>query len=644
MPTHPVSTQDDRFGGAQSPTIDQVMNNIPRRDTGLTGQTLYGDPSAKIWGLYLSQAEKLDKEHCESWTANTDGVLVFVRQTLSSMNLSGLYSRRDSGQTGLFAATVASFIVVSYPMLQPNPTDVTNQLLAQISQQLSSSPNGASPSAPLTFPSQTPFQPTSSAVRVNAFWFTSLATSTACALWATLMQQWTRRYVQVADRPYNPPKRARIRAFFADGVERFGLAAAVEVLPALLHASVLLFYIGLVDFLLSINHTVAFILLALVSFGVVAYFLLTIMPLYYHNSPYQTPLSALVWFMIEAAPLIKLWLRRRTEAVQNAIRERRSKIKQGMRLALEKKASNPTSQADARALQWTLMSLDEDHELEEFLDGLPGLFHGSMAHHAQGIKSELERLVDPVADKLLATCTTGLLPEGIRRQRLTACLGSIWCFSNTIDRHFRAIWDQWTQPTNDPWGPLSTETWAVAVKSTDDSNPLTAIRAHCVQALIAAMWKNGRWQCFPSEASSLLQLQLGEPSVIIDRWYETEGHLQLAVAANLLSNVIPLLRKLETGPDISLKIDVKAILDTICGELVTSDVPDDLRSRFANGSEVMEVFNIQDLPRSFRRRAAVDTNGPWTKIFTPVDMGRGINQNVEFSADSRGNRTDLQGF
>jgi len=514
---------------------------------------------------------------------------------------------------------VAAFILVSYQQLQPNPTDVTNQLLAQISQQLSSSPNGALPSAPLTLPSQTPFQPTPSAVRVNALWFTSLATSTACALWATLMQQWTRRYVQVADRPYNPPKRARIRAFFADGVEKFGLAAAVEVLPALLHASVLLFYIGLVDFLLSINHTVAFILLALVSTGVLAYFLLTIMPLYYHNSPYQTPLSALFWFFIEAAPLIKLWLRRRTDTVQNAIRERRHKIKQGMRLALEKKANDPT----AHALQWTLMSLDEDHELEEFLDGLPGLFHGSMAHHAQGMKSELEHLVDPVAAKLLETCITGLLPEGVRRQRLTACLRAIWCFSSTIDRHFRAIWDQWTQPTNDPWGPLSTETWAMAVKSTDDPNPLTAIRAHCVQALIAAMWKNGRWQCLPSEASSLLQLQLGAPSVAVDRWCEREGHLQLAVAANLLSSVIPLLRKLETGPDISFKIDIKAILDTICGELVTSDVPDDLRSRFSKGSEVMEVFNIQDLPRSFRRRAAVDVHGPWTKIFTPVDTGRG---------------------
>jgi hypothetical protein len=54
------------------------MSDLNRRDTGLTTR-LYGDPSSKIWRLYLSQKERFDKEHSESWTTNTDGVLMFVR-------------------------------------------------------------------------------------------------------------------------------------------------------------------------------------------------------------------------------------------------------------------------------------------------------------------------------------------------------------------------------------------------------------------------------------------------------------------------------------------------------------------------------------------------------------------------------------
>lgn len=595
-------SQDDGYAGSRTPTFGRVMSDLHRRDTSLTTQTLYGDPSSKIWGLYLSQAEKFDKEHSESWTANTDGVLVF---------------------TGLFSAVVAAFLVVSYPLLQPNPTDTTNQLLAQISQQLSTNGTGSSQPLPANTSS---FRPSSSAMRVNVLWFTSLAMSTACALWATLMQQWTRRYMQVADRPYGPPKRARIRAFFADGVDKFGLAAAVEVLPFLLHASVLLFYIGLIDFLININHTVAFILLTWVAIGCLIYFILTIMPLFCPNSPYQTPLSSLCWFLLEATPLLRLWVRRRNETVQTAIRERRTKIGQGMRRALESKATrlNVRADADTNALRWTLRSLDEDHELEEFLDGIPGLFHGSSRHHSLGLRGGLEQLVKPVADKLFATCTTGLLPEGLRRQRLTACLKAIWCFSGTVDPHFRAIWDQWDKLTNDPWGPLSTETWAVASSMTTELDPFLALRAHCIQALMAVMWSKGRWQCAPFEAASLLQRQLGASSVDIDRWWHTNGdQLPLAVAANLLTNSLPLLHKLdklETGGDTMLKIELKAILDTICGGLDASDVPHELQARFADGAEVMKVFNIRDVAGHSRRRAAFDLNGPWTKIFIPVDI------------------------
>jgi len=152
---------------------------------------------------------------------------------------------------------------------------------------------------------------------------------------------------------------------------------------------------------------------------------------------------------------------------------------------------------------------------------------------------------------------------------------------------------------------------------TTDPDPLVALRAHCIQALIAVMRRDGRWICPQPEALALLQRQLGASFADIERWYHRAGYLQLAVAANLLNHALPLLRQLETGPDMSLKIEVKAILDTICSDhaLDTSNVPEDLRARFADGAEVMKVF---DFSRGSRRRAAFDVKGPWMRVFTPV--------------------------
>ena len=42
----------------------------------------YGDPSDKLFSVYLAQADKYDKEQAESWKGDAEGILVFVRQTI----------------------------------------------------------------------------------------------------------------------------------------------------------------------------------------------------------------------------------------------------------------------------------------------------------------------------------------------------------------------------------------------------------------------------------------------------------------------------------------------------------------------------------------------------------------------------------
>jgi hypothetical protein len=82
---HSPLTQDvdDAIPGARASRNNRSrMNERPRSSSFQSSS--YGNPSAKIWGLYLSQAEKIDKEHSETWSENTNGVLVFVSRFLST--------------------------------------------------------------------------------------------------------------------------------------------------------------------------------------------------------------------------------------------------------------------------------------------------------------------------------------------------------------------------------------------------------------------------------------------------------------------------------------------------------------------------------------------------------------------------------
>ncbi|KAI0069180.1 hypothetical protein BV25DRAFT_1788559, partial [Artomyces pyxidatus] len=182
---------------------------------------------SKIWSIYLSESEKYDKVLVENWKGDTDGILIF---------------------TGLFSATVSAFIVESYKNLQPDSGDTAVVLLAQISQQLAASTNGTRLPAAVV-PNPNSFRPSSSTVRVNVLWFMSLILSLTCALSATLIQQWARRYMVAAQRHAAPRKQGLIHTYLFAGVTSFQMMAAVQYLPTLLHASVFLFFTGLVEFI-----------------------------------------------------------------------------------------------------------------------------------------------------------------------------------------------------------------------------------------------------------------------------------------------------------------------------------------------------------------------------------------------------------
>ncbi|KAH9017116.1 hypothetical protein EDB83DRAFT_191925 [Lactarius deliciosus] len=226
--------------------------------------------------MYLDRTEDEDQKMTERWKADADGILVF---------------------TGLFSAAVATFIGVSIQDLRPNSQDASAYYLANIYQLLADANGTTIPVIP-SLPDPSQFSPSVSAVWVNSLWFLSLLMSLTCALLATLLQQWARRYLRVTHPRYGPHKRSCIRAFFSEGIDKLHLPWAVETLPTLLHTSLFLFFAGLVVFLFNIRHTVFGVVLWWVGLCTGTYLCITVLPIFRHDSPYYTPLSYSVWLFV----------------------------------------------------------------------------------------------------------------------------------------------------------------------------------------------------------------------------------------------------------------------------------------------------------------------------------------------------------
>src|ERR1700744_1766030 len=205
-------------------------------------------------------------------------------------------------KTGLYASVVATFLNISYNELSSTPGNITNALLVQISQQLA---NNSQSAANLTSISQ--FTPTASAIRVNLTWFLSLVLSLFAALNATLFQQWSRRYLELTRHRVAPHKRARAREYMYHGTKSFKMSRAVKAMPVLLHLSIFLFFIGLIDYLLNLNTTIGFWIFGVISAFTVFYMALTFSPSIYLNCPYSTPLSEISWRITQRLSLITLY-------------------------------------------------------------------------------------------------------------------------------------------------------------------------------------------------------------------------------------------------------------------------------------------------------------------------------------------------
>ena len=319
---------------------------------------------------------------------------------------------------------------MSIQELQQNPQDTSNFYLANT--YLATINPNASSSLPTSPP---PFTPPNYAVWVNALWFLSLVISITCALLATLLQQWARRYLKVTQPRYSPHKRARIRAFFAEGVDKFLLPWAVEALPTMLHLSLFLFFAGLAVFLWNVNLTIFGLVLSWIGLCTALYGCITFIPVLFHDSPYHTPLSLPAWHFVTGIRFLMLrtleWITYSFDYFSQGTYDRFRLLAesygrllvQGIQKMAEETAFKSPPEIDTRAFVWTFDCLDEDHELERFFAGLPGFRSSKM------VKDPLPDLTFEQQEKLLQgliglsdrTSSSDLLPEPVKIRRSVIC-------------------------------------------------------------------------------------------------------------------------------------------------------------------------------------------------------------------------------
>ena len=327
-------------------------------------------------------------------------------------------------------------ISVSIQDIRQNPQDTSNFYLANL-YQATINPNSSaiSTSPPLSPP---PFSPPIHAVWVNALWFMSLVISLTCALLATLLQQWARRYLKITQSRFSPHKRARIRAFFAEGVIECLLPWAVDALPALLHLSLFLFFAGLIVFLCNVDFTIFKLVLSWVGLCVALYGCITCMPIFRHDSPYYTPLSLPTWHIVTGT---LLFVYRFLRWFNHSIRYRygafgryldledsyRKSIARGMQKTAEETALKLSSVIDARAFMWTFDCLDEDHELESFFSGLPGFRSSKVVDDPLPslTKEEMQRLYGALEGLLDRSFSSDLLPPHVKDRRALICAKAV---------------------------------------------------------------------------------------------------------------------------------------------------------------------------------------------------------------------------
>src|SRR6266478_3739101 len=260
-------------------------------------------------------------------------------------------------------------------------------------------------------------QPPSSAVRVNIVLFLSFFLSMMNAVSCALIQQWCYKYKKSAYPRAAPYERGRVRTYLLQGLAKFQMIPFMYGTHALVH-------IGLPVFWAITRY-------ALVAL-VIVYMILSVSPLIFSNSPYNTPMTPL----LRAAGIILRIIIRFPSGCLRRIRRQPFKLigleyYQGIRFDKAQlfsiEAEKRADKLEPYAMKWLFTEIDlSDNDMDKFLEGLPGYMYSTHTRKDQLDKYlTTDHILRRIKEHYLTCVTTVELSDEASTARISACVTAL---------------------------------------------------------------------------------------------------------------------------------------------------------------------------------------------------------------------------
>ena len=193
----------------------------------------------------------------------------------------------------------SAFIIEVNSQLRPDPNDEAATLLRVLIYKIDNTTFGDDPPA---LPQWT--GPPHMVVQVQAILFASLTASLFSAFLAMLGKQWLNKYASI-DMRGSAIERSQNRQRKLDGIVTWYFDHVMESLPLMLQAALLLLGCALSRYFWETSTTVASVVLAVTSFGVLFYLFIVFAGATSVSCPYQTPGAHILRRILDAPYRIK---------------------------------------------------------------------------------------------------------------------------------------------------------------------------------------------------------------------------------------------------------------------------------------------------------------------------------------------------